>query len=243
MAQPRILIIEDERGLVQSLSWYFSREGYETTVAQDGLEGLRKAQATLPDLILLDVMLPSLDGLAICKELRNSEKTCEIPIIMITAKSEEADQIEGFSKGADDYVTKPFNNKILLQRVKALLRRVEGQGEPGDVVEHIGVKIDRIRHRVTFLEKPLELTPTEFRLLECLVRQPGRAFSRHQLMDAAIGEGQIVLERTIDVHVKTLRQKLQALIKPSKNQELPELIETVRGVGYRFREAEMEFPV
>jgi two-component system, OmpR family, phosphate regulon response regulator PhoB len=180
--------------------------------------------------VLLDVMLPGLDGFAICRELRANEATRDIPIIMITAKSEEADQIEGFAKGADDYVTKPFNNKILLQRVKALLRRVEGQGEANDVVEHLGVKIDRVRHRVTLAEHKLELTPTEFRLLECMVRQPGRAFTRHQLMDAAIGEGQIVLERTIDVHIKTLRKKLTA------GSNSPELIETVRGVGYRFLE-------
>jgi two-component system, OmpR family, phosphate regulon response regulator PhoB len=230
MPTPRILIIEDERGLVQTLSWYFNREGYETLVAHDGVDGLRKAQTHLPDVVLLDVMLPGADGLTVCRELRAGDRTRDIPIIMITAKSEEADQIEGFAKGADDYVTKPFNNKILLQRVKALLRRVEGQGDPNDVVEHLGVKIDRVRHRVTLANRKLELTPTEFRLLECMVRQPGRAFTRHQLMDAAIGEGQIVLERTIDVHIKTLRKKLEEV---NSNTEL---IETVRGVGYRFRE-------
>ena len=235
MATPRILIIEDERGLVQTLSWYFNREGYETLVAHDGADGLRKAQAQLPDMILLDVMLPGADGLTVCRELRNGDRTRDIPIIMITAKSEEADQIEGFAKGADDYVTKPFNNKILLQRVKALLRRVEGQGDPNDVVEHMNVKIDRVRHRVSMGSKKLELTPTEFRLLECLVRQPGRAFTRHQLMDSAIGEGQIVLERTIDVHIKTLRKKLQTV-----SGSMLELIETVRGVGYRFRESKTD---
>ncbi|MEO2089653.1 MAG: response regulator transcription factor [Gemmataceae bacterium] len=234
MATPRILIIEDERGLVQTLSWYFTREGYETLVAHDGVDGLRKAQTHLPDVVLLDVMLPGADGLTVCRELRAGERTRDIPIIMITAKSEEADQIEGFAKGADDYVTKPFNNKILLQRVKALMRRTEGQADPNDVIEHLGVKIDRVRHRVSLAGKKLELTPTEFRLLECLVRQPGRAFTRHQLMDAAIGEGQIVLERTIDVHIKTLRKKLQG------GGNGLELIETVRGVGYRFREAKAE---
>jgi two-component system phosphate regulon response regulator PhoB len=234
MAQPRILIIEDERGLTQSLSWYFNREGYETQVADNGTEGLRKAQTLLPDVILLDIMLPGLNGLDVCRELRAGEKTREIPIIMITAKSEETDQVVGYSMGADDYVTKPFSNKVLLHKVKALLRRVEGRGEPGDVVECQGVKIDRIRHRVTLTDEVLDLTPTEFRLLECLVRQPGRAFSRHQLMDAAIGEGSIVLERTIDVHVKTLRQKL------TQAGGSGELIETVRGVGYRFREAKTD---
>ncbi len=230
MSAPRILIIEDEKGLVQSLNWYFEKEGYETHAVSDGHEGLKKAQSLLPDVVLLDVMLPGLDGLSVCRELRASERTREIPIIMLTAKSEEADQIEGFAKGADDYVTKPFNNKILLQRIKALLRRVDGPGDPADVVEHLGVKIDRVRHRVTLNTRKVDLTPTEFRLLECLVRQPGRAFTRHQLMDAAIGEGQIVLERTIDVHIKTLRKKLTA------TGNGPELIETVRGFGYRFLE-------
>ncbi len=235
MASPRILIIEDERGLVQTLSWYFNREGYETLVAHDGVEGLRKAQTHLPDLILLDVMLPGADGLTICRELRAGEKTRDTPIIMMTAKSEEADQIEGFAKGADDYVTKPFNNKILLQRVKALLRRTEGTADASDIIEHSDVKIDRVRHSVTVKNKKLELTPTEFRLLECLLRQPGRAFTRHQLMDSAIGEGLIVLERTIDVHIKTLRKKMEAIANTDA-----EFIETVRGVGYRFREAKVE---
>ena len=230
MAQPRILIVEDERGLTQSLSWYFAREGYEAVVAHDGPEGLRKAQTLLPDVVLLDIMLPGMSGLEVCQQLRAGERTKDLPVIMLTARAEEADQVEGFAKGADLYVTKPFSNKVLLQQVKALLRRVEGAGEPGDVAEHGGVKIDRVRHRVTVGEEVLELTPTEFRLLETLVRQPGRAFSRHQLMDAAIGEGSIVLERTIDVHVKTLRKKLTAAGGSG------DVIETVRGVGYRLRE-------
>jgi two-component system, OmpR family, phosphate regulon response regulator PhoB len=234
MAQPRILIVEDERGLTQSLSWYFNREGYETHVAHDGQEGLRKAQTLLPDVVLLDIMLPGMSGLDVCRELRAGERTRDIPIIMLTAKSEETDQVVGYSLGADDYVTKPFSNKVLLHKVKALLRRVEGQGEPGDVTECQGVKIDRVRHRVTLDGEPLELTPTEFRLLECLVRQPGRAFSRQQLMDSAIGEGSIVLDRTIDVHIKTLRRKL------TEAGGTGELIETVRGVGYRFREDKTE---
>ncbi|HYH64102.1 MAG TPA: winged helix-turn-helix domain-containing protein, partial [Urbifossiella sp.] len=166
--------------------------------------------------------------------LRAGEKTRQIPIIMITARAEETDQVEGFAKGADDYVTKPFSNKVLLQRVKAVMRRSEGPGEAADVVEHAGVRIDRVRHRVSVGDEAVDLTPTEFKLLLCLLRQPGRAFNRHQLMDAAIGEGSIVLERTIDVHVKTLRQKL------TKAGGAAELIETVRGVGYRFREAAAE---
>ncbi|MBY0524054.1 MAG: response regulator [Gemmataceae bacterium] len=224
--QPRVLVIEDERALTRVLSYNLEREGYEVVVAHDGQEGLRKAQTLLPDLIILDLMLPVLGGLEVCRELRAGERTREIPIVMLTAKAEETDQIVGYSMGADDYVTKPFSVKVLLHRIKALQRRAEPAGEPGDTVEHLGVRIDRIRHRATFQDKELALTPTEFRLLECLLRQPGRAFTRHQLMDAAIGEGAIVLERTIDVHIKTLRRKLGSM----------DLIETVRGIGYRFRE-------
>ncbi|MGH7171252.1 MAG: response regulator [Gemmataceae bacterium] len=222
----RILIIEDERGLTEVLEYKLKREGYETIVAHDGPEGLRKAQTILPDLILLDVMLPGMSGFDVCRELRGGERTRDIPIIIISAKAEETDQIVGFSLGADDYVTKPFHVKVLLQRIKALQRRIEGVADPVDVVEHLGVRIDRVRHRAYAEDRELDLTPTEFRLLECLLRQPGRAFTRHQLMDAAIGEGAIVLERTIDVHIKTLRKKLGT----------SDLIETVRGVGYRFRE-------
>ena len=225
-ARPRILVIEDERALTDVLSYNLKREGYEPIVAHDGQEGLRKAQTLLPDLIVLDLMLPVLDGLEVCRELRAGDRTRDIPILILTAKAEETDQVVGFSLGCDDYVTKPFGIKVLLQRVKALLRRSDASGEPADVIEHLDVRIDRVRHRAYAEGRELDLTPTEFRLLECLLRQPGRAFTRHQLMDAAIGEGAIVLERTIDVHIKTLRRKLGTA----------DLIETVRGVGYRFRE-------
>jgi two-component system phosphate regulon response regulator PhoB len=226
MSRSRILIIEDERNLTQALEYNFQREGYDVSVAHDGLEGLRKAQTLLPDVIVLDLMLPSLSGLDICRELRRGDRTRNLPILMLTARSEETDQVVGFTTGADDYVTKPFNTKVLLQRIKALQRRADSRLEAADVIDVCNIRIDRVRHQVTSDGKPVDLTPTEFRLLECLLRQPGRAFTRNQLMDAAIGEGSIVLERTIDVHVKTLRRKLG----------LGELIETVRGVGYRFRE-------
>jgi two-component system phosphate regulon response regulator PhoB len=229
MARPRILIIEDERGLTEVLTYNLQREGYDTAVAHDGQEGLRKAQTNPPDLVILDLMLPTMDGLEICRQLRAGKQTARVPILMLTAKSEETDQVVGFSVGADDYVTKPFSVKVLLQRIRALQRRSEGGTEPVGLVEHFGVRIDRVKHKATCGGKEVELTPTEFRLLECLLRQPGRAFSRTQLMDSAIEEGAIVLERTIDVHVKSLRRKLGSA---------GELIETVRGVGYRFREEE-----
>jgi two-component system phosphate regulon response regulator PhoB len=227
MARPRILIIEDERALTEVLTYNLERDGYDVTAAHDGQEGLRKAQMQLPDLILLDLMLPTLDGLEVCRQLRAGERTRAIPILMLTAKAEETDQVVGFTMGADDYVTKPFHMKVLLQRLKALQRRVEAAAEPGDVIEHLGVRIDRVRHRAGVEGKEIDLTPTEFRLLECLLRQPGRAFTRPQLMDVAIGDGAVVLERTIDVHIKTLRRKLGGAL---------DYIETVRGVGYRFRE-------
>jgi two-component system phosphate regulon response regulator PhoB len=226
MTKMRILIIEDERALTEVLTYNLQREGYESIVAHDGQEGLRKAQTLLPDLVILDLMLPTVNGLEICRELRAGDRTRHIPILILTAKAEETDQVVGFSMGADDYVTKPFLVKVLLQRIKALLRRAESGTESSELVEHLGVRIDRVRHRAYVEGRELDLTPTEFRLLECLLRQPGRAFTRAQLMDAAIGDGAVVLERTIDVHVKTLRRKL----------EDQDLIETVRGVGYRFLE-------
>jgi two-component system phosphate regulon response regulator PhoB len=229
-AQMRILIIEDERDLTDVLVYNLRREGYETLVAHDGQEGLRKAQTHLPDLILLDLMLPGMRGEDVCRELRAGERTRDIPLIILSAKAEETDQVVGFSLGADDYVTKPFSIKVLQQRIKALQRRVDGAAEPADVLEHLDVRLDRVRHRAFLKGRELELTPTEFRLLECMLRQPGRAFTRHQLMDAVLGENAVVLERTIDVHIKTLRRKLGE----------GDLIETVRGVGYRFRESKQD---
>jgi two-component system, OmpR family, phosphate regulon response regulator PhoB len=228
VSKPRILLIEDERDLCDVLSYNLQREGYDTLVAHDGQEGLRKAQMQLPDLVILDLMLPRLDGLEVCRQMRAGKQTRAIPIIMLTAKGEETDQVVGFSVGADDYVVKPFSPKVLLQRIRALQRRADANNAPQDVIEHLGVVVDKIKHRATAAGQELDLTPTEFRLLECMLRQPGRAFTRQQLMDFAIEEGAVVLERTIDVHVKSLRRKLGAE---------RDFIETVRGVGYRFREA------
>jgi two-component system phosphate regulon response regulator PhoB len=222
----KVLIIEDERDLVEGLAYNLQREGYETIVAHDGQEGLRKAKTLLPDLILLDVMLPLMLGTDVLRELRGYDKTKDTPIIIISAKDEETDQVVGYSLGANDYVTKPFSPRVLIHKLKVLLRHSETPNDPSESVEYLGVRIDRVRHRAYVSDQELELTPTEFRLLECLLRQPGRAFTRHQLMEAAIGEGAIVLERTIDVHIKTLRRKLGDT----------DLIETVRGKGYRFRE-------
>ena len=232
MPKPRILIIEDERSLVEVLTCNLEREGFDVLVANDGQEGLRQAQLKLPDLIVLDLMLPLKPGLEVCRELRMGPRTRDIPIIMVTAKAEESDQLVGFATGADDYVTKPYSIKVLIQRIKKELRRIQHQEEAsvGTVIESQGVVIDRHSHKALYRDLELPLTPTEFRLLEVLIRQAGRAFTRYELMDAAIGEDAIVLERTIDVHIKSLRKKLG---------EAGELIETVRGVGYRFHESRL----
>jgi two-component system phosphate regulon response regulator PhoB len=229
MPKPKILVIEDERALVEVLSCNLEREGYEVLTAYDGLDGLRQAQLKLPDLIVLDLMLPLKPGLEVCRELRMGARTRDIPIIMVTAKAEETDELVGFATGADDYVTKPYSMKVLIQRIKKELRRRQSHEDlpAGTVIESQGVVIDRHSHRALYRDQELPLTPTEFRLLEVLIRQAGRAFTRYELMDAAIGEDSIVLERTIDVHIKSLRKKLG---------EAADLIETVRGVGYRFHE-------
>ena len=229
MPKPKILVIEDERALAEVLSYNLVREGFEVLIAYDGQDGLRQAQLKLPDLVVLDLMLPLKPGLEVCRELRMGPRTREIPIVMVTAKTEESDELVGFATGADDYVTKPYSMKVLIQRIKKELRRIQLQEEAptGTIIESQGVVIDRHSHKALFRDQELPLTPTEFRLLEVLIRQAGRAFTRYELMDAAIGEDAIVLERTIDVHIKSLRKKLR---------DAGELIETVRGVGYRFHE-------
>lgn len=227
MAKQTILIIEDERALVEVLTYNLKKEGLDVLSATDGQEGLRRAQTTLPDLIVLDLMLPVIEGLEVCRQLRSGGRTRDIPILMLTARSEEVDEIVGFQMGADDYVTKPFKVKPLVQRIKALLRRKHTANVSGDVLSAHGIEIDRTQHRASVDGQELRLTPTEFRLLWSLLRQPGRAFNRQELMEGAMGDDALVLERTIDVHIKSLRQKL------GKHADR---IETVRGVGYRFRE-------
>ncbi|MBI3864621.1 MAG: response regulator [Planctomycetia bacterium] len=227
MSKPTILIIEDERALVEVLTYNLRKEGFEVVSATDGQDGLRRAQTNLPDLILLDLMLPVIEGLEVCRVLKTGARTRDIPLLILTARSEEVDEIVGFQMGADDYVTKPFKIKPLIQRIKALLRRKKNAAADGEIASGGGIEINRTQHRATVNGVELSLTPTEFRLLWAVVRQPGRAFSRHELMEAAMGDDALVLERTIDVHVKSLRQKLG---------DSAERIETVRGVGYRFRE-------
>ena len=230
MANPTVLIIEDDRSLANVLEYNLTNAGYQAHCAYDGQDGVSQARLKLPDLIVLDIMIPIIDGLEVCRQLRSIPETQSIPIIMLTAKGEESDQLVGFSVGADDYVVKPFSVKILMERIKSLLRRQSRQKQGGaDLVSRSGVTIDRIKHRVSLDGKTLDLTPSEFRLLDTMIRQPGRAFDRSELIDSALGADTLVLERTIDVHIRSLRKKLG---------ERDLLIQTVRGVGYRFREGE-----
>ena len=227
MAKAKILLVEDDRGLAEVIEYNLKRSGYEVLRAHDGRDAINQAQLKIPDLILLDVMLPVLDGIEVCRALRASEETQDTLIMMLTARTEEADQLVGFSVGADDYVAKPFSVAVLLQRVRALLRRRQEGGETKTTIGSQGVVIDHRRHVAMVNGEKLQLTRSEFRLLATLVRQPGRAFDRSELIDAALGEDTMVLERTIDVHIRALRKKLGPCA---------DLIETVRGVGYRFRE-------
>ena len=212
MSKSRIQIVEDDSSLAEVLDYNLSQEGYETQVSRDGQQGLREIRLRLPDLVVLDLMLPMVDGLEVCRQLRKDPAT---------------QNIVGFSVGADDYVTKPFSVKVLLQRINALLRRRDQSKSNRDLIVSQGIMIDRRRHRATLGDKPLDLTPSEFELLTALVRQPGRAFSRAELIDVALGDDAIVLERTIDVHIRALRKKMSAHA---------DLIQMVRGIGYRFRD-------
>lgn len=228
MPKSKILVIEDDRAISEILVYNLDKAGYEVSLAIDGRDGVNQAQLKLPDIILLDVMLPIIDGVEVCRRLRSKPETASSIIIMLTAKTEEADQLIGFSVGADDYVTKPFSVRVLMERIKALQRRRSAKADDeNDVVTRAGITLDRRRYRVSVDGLPVELTKSEFRLLDTLIRQPGRAFDRTELIDSALGEDTLVLERTIDVHIRAIRKK----IGPNADA-----IETVRGVGYRFKE-------
>jgi two-component system, OmpR family, phosphate regulon response regulator PhoB len=226
MSSHTVLIIEDEPSLVEVLSYNLEKEGFEVLTANNGRDGLERARSALPDLVILDLMLPLIDGLQVCAQLRSDPKTQNIRVLMLTARSEETDEVVGFNVGADDYVTKPFKVRPLIHRIKALLRRNEKSKSETSVLSVHGVEIDKASFEVRVDEQELELTRTEFRLLWTLMRQPGRTFSRLELMDSSRGMDANALERTIDVHVRALRKKMG---------EPGDLIETVRGIGYRFK--------
>ncbi len=223
----RILIVEDEKDLVDLLVYHFQQEGFSVSTALDGPTGWEKAKKERPNLIILDLMLPEMDGKDICRALKADPLTRSIPILMLTAKSDEIDRIIGFELGADDYVTKPFSPKELVLRVKAILRRKEVLPESQKVIEIKDLLIDLDRYQVFLQKKPLYLTSTEFKLLVELVSNRGRVQTRERLLDKVWGYTYEGYARTVDTHIRRLREKLG---------KRGEWIETLRGVGYRFRE-------
>jgi DNA-binding response OmpR family regulator len=227
----KILVIDDERVLLDTLRYNLIKAGYQVRVAADGAEALSLAREEQPDLVILDIMLPQMDGFEVCRILRQESA---VPILMLTARDEELDKVLGLELGADDYLTKPFSMRELQARVKAMLRRSEmarsagGSATDGKLLEG-KLEVDLHSHQARYAGEPLHLKPKEFDLLVFLMRHPGRAFSRDQLLEQVWGYDYAVDTRTVDVHVRWLREKIES------DPSTPQLIETVRGVGYRFR--------
>ncbi|KUO74465.1 MAG: ArsR family transcriptional regulator [Clostridia bacterium BRH_c25] len=231
----RILVIEDEVNIQELLKYNLEKNGYKVTVAGNGVDGLEEAFANIPDLILLDLMLPGLDGLEVCKRLRMEKRTKKIPLFMLTAKSEELDKVLGLELGADDYVTKPFSIKELIARIRAAMRRISGDSS-GESLEDEGVKIlkvndieiDCAKYEVRKNGEKLALTLKEFELLKMLIENKGKVLTRDFLLDKIWGYDYVGETRTVDVHIRHLRQKI------NDDEDSGQMIETIRGVGYRF---------
>ena len=231
MGKENILVVDDEKDIVELIQYNLEKEGYRISCAFSGEECLENVKTELPDLILLDLMLPEIDGLDVCKILKSNSQTTNIPIIMLTAKGEETDIVLGLELGADDYITKPFKIRELLARVKAILRRVKNNiptpPKEKEIIKFKDLVIDSNKYQVTLKDKPLNLTSTEFKLLKFLASNPGKVFTREQLLNQVWAEDSFVVDRAVDVHIRRLRQKL---LKAS------DYIITIRGVGYRFKE-------
>ncbi|NLF68905.1 MAG: response regulator transcription factor [Candidatus Anammoximicrobium sp.] len=228
-----VLIVEDEEDIRELLSYTLLREGYQVAAVASGEEALAVAEARIPDLVILDLMLPGLDGLTVCGKLRANPRTAGVAIVMLTAKGEEADIVKGLNAGANDYITKPFSRNVLLARMRAVLRHVglssdsAERDEAGVEVRIHNLAIHPGRHQVLVDGQAVELSATEFRLLHALVRKPGWVFTRDRILDAVHGDNYVITERAVDVHIVALRRKLGAAGR---------YIETVRGVGYRFKD-------
>ncbi len=224
MAGTHILIVEDEEALATLLEYNLGKESFEVAIAGDGEEALLKIDERAPDLVILDWMLPKISGIEVCRRIRSKPETRNMPVIMLTARSEEADRIRGLDTGADDYLTKPFSTNELIARVRAVLRRIR-PGLAEDKVTVGDIEIDRVSHRVVRGEKEIHLGPTEFRLLDHLIQHPGRVFSREQLLNAVWGSDVFVEVRTVDVHIGRLRKALN-------KYKQGDPIRTVRSAGY-----------
>ena len=226
----KILIVEDERDIADLLRYNLQESGFKTDYVRNGADALQRAVEKTPDLILLDLMLPEVDGMIVCRLLKNDPRTKNIPIVMVTAKTEEKDRVAGLELGADDYITKPFSPREVVLRVSAVLRRIQvgKQTESTKRIETHGVTIDLDKHQVLTESGPIDLTATEFKLITLFARSPGRVFTRDILMDVIWGQDYYGIDRTVDTHVSRLRRKLG---------EFGKHIETVHGVGYRFKES------
>jgi len=220
-----ILIVEDEQDIRELLEFTFLRDGYDVIAAETAEIALQKIDIKLPDMIVVDWMLPGMDGIDLAKRLRRDELTADLPIVMLTARGEEADKLKSFAGGIDDYITKPFSPRELLAGVKALLRR--SGGPKNNLIEASGICLDLNSYRITINGKEIQISPTEYKLLEVLMRNPDRAFERSQLLDRVWGRQVYVEERTVDVHMLRLRK----ILKP---HGLDATLQTVRGIGYRF---------
>ncbi|HNX27304.1 MAG TPA: response regulator [Phycisphaerae bacterium] len=225
MSKKRIILVEDEKDMADLVAMQLRREHYEVMTAHDGNDGMMLIRREIPDLVLLDLMLPGMSGMEIASQMKGDQNLRDIPIIMLTAKGEDADVVVGLQLGADDYITKPFSMKILIARISAVLRRSETRDE-SPIIETLGlIKLDRGKHEVSVADKPVILTLTEFRILESLIAARGRVLNRNQLIDKALGFDAVVTDRTIDVHINSLRKKLG---------KARDYVHTVRGIGYRF---------
>lgn len=227
MSKGIVLIIDDEEDLIELVQYNLSKEGFEVIGAGDGESGISLALRKKPDVVIIDLMLPGIDGLEVCRSLRSRPETAQIPVIMLTAKASESDRVVGLEIGADDYVTKPFSPRELAARIKALLRRTRGFRRIATVIRHGKLSIDLNSHEVHCDDRIVTLTATEYRLLQFMASHPGHVFSRNSIIESVLGQDVTVLDRTIDVHVMALRRKLGAC---------GQWIETIRGFGYKFRE-------
>jgi len=225
MAKPTILVVDDEEDIRELVELNLRREGYHVVMCETGEQALEQVSSQAPDAIVLDLMLPGIDGLEVCRRLKAEPKTRQVAVVMLTAKGEEADIVTGLEIGADDYVTKPFSGKVLVARIRRLLRKHREQDDEHGVVKIHELTIDPARHEILVGDEAVALTLTEFNILSTLAKRPGRVFTRYQIVDAIHGSDYLVTDRAVDVQIVSLRKKLGPCAK---------YVDTVRGVGYRF---------